>query len=543
MRGSTGGDASTRWASRTFVAVVLVALPTLVFVLGHHRWFHGDDWSFIFGRSAHSANDLFRPSNSHWSTVPILWFRLLYATVGLRAYWPYQLVVVTMHLAACCIVRGLMRRSGVHPWIATAAATALVFFGAGYANVIWAFQIGFSGALAYGLGQLLLADHDGPLGKRDYIALGVGALALMSAGVGVITVATVGLAMLLSRGWKVALFHTVPLAAFYLVWASITHPDTSGPLGYPPLRVMWRWLLRGETGLFLALGGSLLVAWILFAFTAVGTTWAWRTTDRAGTALRAAIPTAMLVGNLLFTLTACAGRWNLGIGTSRSSRFLHIMAAFTMPAIALGATVITTQLARLGPVGKIAVPAACVILLLGVPPGLDDYRAPPFNAGYYRAQKRVLLNITRVPEAQLAPPHLRPIPDPFRARYEEIGYLRDAARSGKLPESTKPLTNKMRQEFRVRLGVLQDPNSLPKAGAEPCPTVQGPVRLAPAVKGTKLRITSPVVIRTVKGGRPLFKGVGFRPQAGTDLQIVLSGLDLEIRPQGFTRSMQLCQGG
>jgi hypothetical protein len=543
MRGSNGGDASTRWASRVFVAVVAIALPTLVFALGDHRWFHGDDWTFIFGRSAHSLNDLFRPSNSHWSTIPVLWFRLLYATVGLRAYWPYQLVVVTMHLAACCLVRALMRRSGVHPWIATAAATALVFFGAGYANVIWAFQIGFSGALAFGLGQLYLADHDGPLGRRDYIALGLGALALMSAGVGVITVATVGLAMLLTRGWKVALFHTVPLAAYYLVWASITHPDTSGPFGYPSLRVIWRWLMNGETGLFLALGGSLVVAWILFGFTAVGTTWAWRQTDRAGTALRAAIPTSMLVGNVLFTVTACAGRWNLGIPAARGSRFLHIMAAFTMPAIALGATVIATQLSRLGPVGKVAVPAACVLLLLGVPPGLDDYGAPPFNAGYYRSQKRILLNITRMPEAQQAPAHLRPIPDPFRARYEEIGYLRDAARAGKLPEGTKPLSKKTRQEFKVRLGVMQDPDSLPKFGAKPCPTVTKPLRLEPAVKGTRFRITSPVVIRTVRGDKVLFKGVVFRPKAGTDLEIVLKGLDLEILPEGFSRSMQLCREG
>jgi hypothetical protein len=99
----------------------------------------------------------------------------------------------------------------------------------------------------------------------------------------------------------------------------------------------------------------------------------------------------------------------------------------------------------------------------------------------------------------------------------------------------------MRQEFKVRLGVLQDPNSLPERGAKPCPTVHGPVRLEPAVKGTKFRITSPVNIVTVKGEKPLFKGVAFRPGAGTDLQIVLSDLDLEIRPQGFSRSMQLCR--
>jgi hypothetical protein len=205
--------------------------------------------------------------------------------------------------------------------------------------------------------------------------------------------------------------------------------------------------------------------------------------------------------------------------------------------------VVATQLARVRPVGRIAVPAACVILLLGVPPGLDDYGAPPFNAAYFRSQKRVLLNITRVPEAQQAPAHLRPIPDPFRARYQEIGYLRQAAAAGKLPVSTKPMTKKLRQEMKVRLGVLQDPDSLPTFGAKPCPTVTKPVRMEPAVKGTRFRITSPVLIRTVRGDKVLFKGVVFRPKAGTDLEIVLNDLNLEIRPQGFSRSMQLCQEG
>ena len=75
--------------------------------------------------------------------------------------------------------------------------------------------------------------------------------------------------MLLTRragGWRCCT--PCPCGALYVVWASITHPETAGPFGYPDLDVIRRWLLTSETGLFLALGGSLVVGWIMFGFAA-----------------------------------------------------------------------------------------------------------------------------------------------------------------------------------------------------------------------------------------------------------------------------------
>ena len=44
-----------------------------------------------------------------------------------------------------------------------------VLFGAGAQDILWAFQITFTGALVFGLVQLLLADHDGPVDRRDWL--------------------------------------------------------------------------------------------------------------------------------------------------------------------------------------------------------------------------------------------------------------------------------------------------------------------------------------------------------------------------------------
>src|SRR5690606_33692286 len=59
-----------------------------------------------------------------------------------------------------------------------------------------------------------------------WIGLGVGLIGLTSSGVGVVMVAAVGLAVLLRRGWKLALFHTAPLAVVYAAWWLVHRPST-----------------------------------------------------------------------------------------------------------------------------------------------------------------------------------------------------------------------------------------------------------------------------------------------------------------------------
>jgi len=72
-----------------------------------------------------------------------------------------------------------MHRAGVRPWSATVLASLFVLFGAGAANILWAFQISFVGSVAFGLTHLLLADHDGPFDRRDWLGLLAGFATLL----------------------------------------------------------------------------------------------------------------------------------------------------------------------------------------------------------------------------------------------------------------------------------------------------------------------------------------------------------------------------
>lgn len=218
------------------------ALPLLAFVLGDHYWFFADDWFFLTERELDSADDLLRPHNGHWSTVPVIVFRLLYGVFGVRTYLPYQLVVITMHLTVAVLVRVVMRRAGVRPWLATAAAATLVLLGPSGENSVWAFQTGFTGGVAFGLAQNLLADHDDRVGRRDVLALAAGALALMSSGTGVPIVLATALTLLLRRGTRIALLHTAPLGILYVAWSLNTHPDVGSAGGRPSPARLLAWL-------------------------------------------------------------------------------------------------------------------------------------------------------------------------------------------------------------------------------------------------------------------------------------------------------------
>ena len=96
-----------------------------------------------------------------------------------------------------------MRRSQVGVWTSALAASVFALFGAGAQNLLWAFQVTFTGALVLGLVHLLLADHDGPLDRRDWLGLAAGFLGLMCSGVAVTMVFVVGVAALLRRGWRI----------------------------------------------------------------------------------------------------------------------------------------------------------------------------------------------------------------------------------------------------------------------------------------------------------------------------------------------------
>ena len=302
-----------------FVSVEFVAVLFWLYV-GRNQWFHHDEWDFVAGRKAGDLGDLFRPHGPHWVTIPVLLYRAIFGLFGLRAYLPYRIPVLASHLVVAALLLVVMRRAAVRPWIAVAAASLFVAFGSGVQDIVDPFQVAFTAALAFGLVHLLLADHAGPVNRRDGYGLLAGLLALMCSGVGVCMVVVVGLAVILRRGWRLAALHTVPLGAIYLVWLAIIGRDTSGTQeSNLTIGRVARFVTVGEREAYdWIAGGFKPLGLVLVLVIAGGLVCAVIADRRSGTLSRLAAPVALMAGSAVFLAVTASGRLFLGIDAARS---------------------------------------------------------------------------------------------------------------------------------------------------------------------------------------------------------------------------------
>jgi len=424
-----------RAALVAFVAVELGAIPLLL-SWGRKWWFWADDWDFLGGRTAGNLGDLFRSHYQHWVTLPVLAYRLLWTLFGIRHYVPYQLLVICLHLTAALLLRAVMRRAGVRPWFATLVAAVFVFFGSGAENILIAFQITFVGSLVFGLTQLLLADHDGPVDRRDWLGLLAGLAALMCSGVGVTMVVIVAFAMLLRRGWRIALLHTVPLAAAYAIWSAVS-PKGSTPVSYTTQSLVQviKFVALGTGGVFGRLGQLAGLGVVLAVVLFVGFVVAIDREDFVALRRQFAIPLALLAGAAVFLLVTAVvrsgqpppafGTASSGPERARQSRYVYLLAAMVIPILGIAADAIARQWRWL------TLPIVA-LLVAGVPGNLHQMRVYTNQSSGNRERDRVaILEAPRLPLAKALPRSL--VPGPARFAGLSLGWLVDSLPSGRIP--------------------------------------------------------------------------------------------------------------
>lgn len=445
--------------------VVFGALEGVAFGLwmfaGRFQWFHHDEWDFIASRTAGNLGDLFRPHSAHWVTVPVLLYRLLFWLFGLRAYLPYRLPVLASHLAAAALLVIVMRRAGVRPWIATAAGSLFLFLGAGAQDITDPFQVCFTASLAFGLAHLLFADHDGPVGRRDGFGLLAGLIGLMCSGVAISMTAIVGVAVLFRRGWRIALLQTMPLAACYLVWLlAIGHRQPK------PTGVTFGGMLRFvEKGLGATYRSIVHYGWLGVALEivlVVGLLLSLTEHRRSQRLSQLAAPVALLIGSIVFLLITSIGRVVYGVNGAGSSRFVYIVVAMTLPALAVAADALASQWRPL-------LPVAIAIFLVGVPGNIRLGIPPSGRRTSYTQTRRMILSLPRVAIARDVPRSIRP--EPVITRPVTIGWLLDGVADHRIP-SPGALSRSEVADAEFRLSFAQQHGRLPTAS---CHTVIRPL--------------------------------------------------------------------
>ncbi len=313
------------------------------------------------------------------------------------------------------------------------------------------------------------------------------------------------------------------------------HPSTSSVFGRPTLKVLVLWVRSTVVGTFLAIGHFQVLGALLAVILVVGLA------PRVGAVAHTCRSPTSAPGDghahrrsswagSRFAASSGLGRWYSGSEAARSSRYLYLGAAFTLPILAVAAQAIARRWRFLTPL--------VLVFLIPIPFNLAAFEPVVFGKGYMEQREFVLTTAVRMPFATDVPKTLQPIPDPYASDKVNMAFLLTAKANGDLQPSTVELTPFVVNEFRVRLGVYQHTaEELPKS----CETVTGRLEISPA-EGTTSFIPAPVQIATRDGSRQTGPSVTFDPAAaGNLLTAVLPDLDLVVSPPPGATSFKFCE--
>lgn len=522
--GSDQPGLARRLPDLVFGVAVLVTVAVVLLHLGRESWFLRDEWFLLTDQDGFP--DLLEPNaGSHWVAVPRLVYWAFWHIWGLTTYRPYLAANLALHVTAVVMLRNLLRRSGVSPWLATAGALPMLLFGPGHEGILLAFQIGFTGSIAWGLVQLVLADVEGGFQRRDCLALAAGLLAITSSGVGLATTVMVGLALLVRRGWRMAAVQSVPLVTLYGGWL-LLRGESYGQQR-PPMSTLLEWDRAAVVGTFRALGHFAPVTWAYVAMIVVAVALVlgpWRDVPWRTAVRDFAIPVAMAVSMIAFATMTGISRWWAGVDGAVASRYLYLQAAFLLPLVVVSAQVIARR-------WRFLTPVLGALLVVPMPFTFGEFDSRGFSEGYFRHRKHVLTTAVRMPFADEVPPEVRPIPDPYDSDGLTIGYLLDAVEAGRLEPSTEELTPAVVNEFRVRLGFHQTTSTEGLREAECASTGSRDVSLD---AGESILLRGRVSVRTIERGRATSPVVGFDASSavGEVFTAELPNLELRITSAG-----------
>ena len=310
--------------ARLIVSAAAIVVAALILWLSRSYTFYFDEWTYILAAPDWTWISYLQPHNVHPAMLHRLLYSVLLATVGLHSYVPYMAVLLTLHAAGVVLLFEVVRkRAG--DLIGIAVAAVLLLLGAGWEDILWAFQTMFLASVACGLGALL-ALQGGRSWRRLLLVALLLTAALMFSAVGLFFLVAVGVQFVAEPGRRRDLVWLVPTAVAFAAWylafgRSGPEPD-AGPsvanLVAMPAYLLWGLGsaaagLIGESGWFAPL-------MLVLAGIAVGWTWRRRGGDPFAIGIAA--------GLVCFYLITGFARAQYGYQQSGSSRYVYVGAVF-----------------------------------------------------------------------------------------------------------------------------------------------------------------------------------------------------------------------
>ncbi len=199
-----------RWA----LGVLLAADLLLLLYMGRGLSFYYDEWDWVVHDYGGGLHSLLEPHVGNISVFPVAVYKVLFHLVGLNHYAVYRLVLIGLHLTAGTLVFVLASRR--LPRLGALLAAALILFlGAAWEDLLWAFQIGYMLSIVGGLAAWTLLDGHGR--RSDLGALVCLIVAAGSSSLGIAIIVGVAVELAWKREWRRMWIVLVP-AALYVLW-------------------------------------------------------------------------------------------------------------------------------------------------------------------------------------------------------------------------------------------------------------------------------------------------------------------------------------
>ena len=325
-------------------------------------------------------------------------------------------------------------------------------------------------------------------------------------------------------GARIAL--TAPLAVVFLAWyategrTSTVSPSIAQAAGFSRSAVANAF---GQLGRVTGIGQVLAVILVIGTVSlVVETPWSELRITCAATA-------GLLVGAIAFVSSTAYGRAGLvfpNIDQARATRYVYVIAALVLPAIAVAASALARRWK----------PFACVVivlLLIGLPGNVRAFH-PSGLARYTLGVPSQILSLTEVPEAGHVRRGLQPFP--LGAPGLTIGWLLDAKRDGRLPDPG-PLTPGDRASAALALSLDQRPGGAASAGS-----------CRPIPPGTTIEVRKDQHILLPDGFTEVFSVLrgqlrasqSYAASLGHDLRVVSGPIRLAFLPPSSRSRLELC---
>ena len=294
-----------------------------ILVLTRSYTFYFDEWAFILSAPDWTAATYLEPHNGHPAMLTRFIYSALLATVGLRSYLPYMAVLLALHAVSAILLFELVRRRA-GDLVGIACAALLLVIGAGWENLLWAFQMSFVGSVACGLGMLIVLES---AARRRMPGVAVLLTAsLMFSAIGLFFGLAAGVRLAATRERRNEVMWLVPVAIIFGAWflsfglhnAESGSPAADRNLSVLPLYTLWG--LGASAAGLIGEGGWAGIPLLALAAGAVGYSW-WR---------GGLDPLALGVAVALMSFYIVTGlaRGQIGYEQSGAGRYVYVGAVF-----------------------------------------------------------------------------------------------------------------------------------------------------------------------------------------------------------------------